>query len=250
MIGVNDRRGGRCGGFTLVELIVASTLMTIVLAGVYMTFSTAVRAWRSGESNYQTYEDARRAFGMLVRELHAIPPDAQHLVNGSEDWIEFLTVSQPMQVESGASECLMQVRYSLVSGRRGEPMTLEREEAVVEGPLPLPLEADELGGQMKIELGESYQFLLASAVEGLSFYYSWAVEEEREREIPPNWAGLVGDSVVEAGLPSGIEVSLTLHDPGRASGGFESTFTDLVTFRSGTSPVPEYLLGDIGLLSE
>ncbi len=250
MIAMNDRRGGRCAGFTLVELIVASTLMTIVLAGVYMTFSTAVRAWRSGESNYETYEDARRAFGMLTRELHAIPSDALHLVNGSEDWIEFLTVSQPMQVESAASERLMQVRYSLARGGRGESMTLEREEAVVEGPLPAALAVDDLGGQVGIKLGRSYRFLLASGVEDLSFYYTWAVAEPHEREIPPNWARVVGDSVVEAGLPAGIEVTLALHDPGSVSGGFESTFTDVVTFRGATSPVPKHLLEAMGYLSE
>lgn len=41
----------RNGGFTLIELIVASTLMALVLSGVYLTFSTAVRSWRQGEAN-------------------------------------------------------------------------------------------------------------------------------------------------------------------------------------------------------
>lgn len=242
MMALNERRGGRRAGFTLVELIVASTLMTIVLAGVYTTFSTSVRAWRSGESNYQTYEDARRAFGILIRELHAIPPNAMHLVNGSEDWIEFLTVSQPMNVESAASERLMQVRYSLLSGKRGELMTLQREEAIVKGPLPSAQGMEDLGGQLAIELGRPYEFSLASGVEGLSFYYTWAFAEPRPREIPPNWAEVVGDSVVEAALPQGIEISLVLQDPGNASSDFESTFTDVVTFRSATSRIPEYLV--------
>ncbi len=55
MIGAQDRARQRRAGFTLVELIVASTLLTIVLAGVYTTFSSSVRVWRSGESNYHTY---------------------------------------------------------------------------------------------------------------------------------------------------------------------------------------------------
>ena len=35
-------------GFTLAELLVASTVMTIVMAGVYGAFNSSVRAWRRG----------------------------------------------------------------------------------------------------------------------------------------------------------------------------------------------------------
>ncbi len=242
MIIPQDRARRRRAGFTLVELIVASTLLTIVMAGVYTTFSTSVRVWRSGESNYQTYEDARRAFGFLVRELRAIPQDALHLVNGSEDMIEFVTLAQPMHVESGDWERLMLVRYRLVSEGRGGAITLRREEALVEGPLPVAGQTDDLGQPLEMALGRSYDFMLASGVERLSFYYMWALVKLRPPEMPPAWAEMVGDTVVEAGLPETIEVTLVLHDPGSVSGGFESTFTDVVTFRSASSPIPMYLV--------
>ena len=246
MIGVQDRARQRRAGFTLVELIVASTLLTIVLAGVYTTFSTSVRVWRSAESNYQTYEDARRAFGFLVRELHSIPEDALHLVKGSDDAIEFVTLTQPMHVEGAGSERLMRVRYRLVTGRGGGPMTLQREEALVEGPLPMDRRGDNLGLSLAIALGRSYDFVLASGVEELSFYYMWAVAQPQLSNAPPAWAGIVGDGVVEAGLPEAIEVTLVLQDPGNVSGGFESTFRDVVTFRSASSRVPMYLLPMMG----
>ncbi len=242
MIASRDRARRHSAGFTLVELIVASTLMTIVLAGVYTTFSTSVRVWRSGESNYQTYEDARRDFGFLVRELRAIPQDARHFVNGSEDRIEFITFARPMRVENGDWERLMRVRYRLVSERRGGAMTLEREEALVEGPLPMAGQIDDLGQPLKIAMGRSYDFSLASGVKGLSFYYMWAIGKPHLPNVPPAWAEIIGDSVVAGRLPETIEVTLVLHDPGSVSGGFESTFTDVVTFRSGSSPVPLYLL--------
>lgn len=241
MIGAQDIARERRAGFTLVELIVASTLLTIVLAGVYTTFSTSVRVWRSAESNYQTYEGARRAFGFLVRELRAIPQDALHLVKGSEDTIEFVTLAQPMYVEDARSERLMFVRYRLVSGGRDGGMMLRREEALVEGPLPLDRQADGLGQPLGITLGRPHDFELASGVEDLSFYYMWAVAQPQLSNARPAWAEIVGDGVVEGGLPEAIEVTLVLHDPGNVSGDFESTFTDVVTFRGGSSPVPMYL---------
>jgi len=242
MIEARDEMRQMRAGFTLVELIVASTLLTIVMAGVYTTFSTSVRVWRSAESNYQTYEDARRAFGFLVRELRSIPQDALHLVNGTEDMIEFVTLAQPMHVISGDSERLMRVRYRLVSERRGGTATLQREEALLEGPLPISGATDDLGEPLELALGRSYDFTLASGVEHFSFYYTWAIAKPHFPQEPPPWAEIIGDGVVEAGLPEGIEVTLVLHDPGSVSGGFESTFKDVVTFRSASSPVPSYLL--------
>lgn len=229
-------------GFTLVELIVASTLMTLVLAGVYTTFSSAIRTWRSGEVNYQTYDDARLAFGLLTRELHAIPSNALHLMNGDEDSIEFITLSEPMNVESGWSERMMQVRYRLVRGDDGRGMTLEREEALVEGPLPTQHANQGLRDTLDIDLGRSYTFPLAHDVEGLSFYYMWARRNNRDPSGPPIWAEIVGDTVVEQAVPEGIEIVLTLHDPGTASDLQEATFRDVVTFRGGTSRAPAYLI--------
>ena len=136
----------------------------------------------------------------------------------------------------------MRVRYRLVTGRGGGPMTLQREEALVEGPLPMDRRGDNLGLSLAIALGRSYDFVLASGVEELSFYYMWAVAQPQLSNAPPAWAEIVGDGVVEAGLPEAIEVTLVLHDPGNVSGGFESTFTDVVTFRGATSRVPRYLL--------
>ena len=106
-------------GFTLIELIVASTLMALVLSGVYLTFSTAVRSWRQGEANYATYEDARRALGLLDRELHAIPADAIHLMIGTRDSLEFVTLAQPLDVETASSERLLRVQYRFKGDRSG-----------------------------------------------------------------------------------------------------------------------------------
>ena len=124
------------------------------------------------------------------------------------------------------------------SGRAGA--TGQRGGARLGAPLPISGATDDRGEPL--ELGRSYDFTLASGVEHFSFYYTWAIAEPHFPQEPPPWAEIIGDGVVEAVLPEGIEVTLVLHDPGSVSGGYESTFKDVVTFRSASSPVPSYLL--------
>ncbi len=227
-------------GFTLVELIVASTLLTMVLTGVYTTFSISIRMWRSGESNYETYEDARRAFGILSRELRAIPPEALHLMTGTVNTLEFVTLSEPMNVEEDRLKRLMWVSYSVVSDMRGDSAMLQREEAVVEGPLPVAVAEGDRGSMQKLQLGRSYKFTIARNVEDLYLYYQWALPQPHPPQLPPYPPLMVGDTRIESGLPENIQFSLSLHDPGVES--LRSTFTDYVTFRGETSPAPQYLI--------
>ncbi|MCP4641108.1 MAG: prepilin-type N-terminal cleavage/methylation domain-containing protein, partial [bacterium] len=43
-------------GFTLAELLVATTLTVLVMGGVYVAFSSSIRLWRLGEANLRTYQ--------------------------------------------------------------------------------------------------------------------------------------------------------------------------------------------------
>ncbi len=236
----------RNGGFTLVELIVASTLMALVLSGVYITFSTAVRSWRSGESNYKTYEDARRALGLLERELHSIPRDAIHLMVGTNDSIEFVTMAQPLDVETASSERLIRVQYRMKDTRDGG--VLLRTEALVEGPLPaIPVPPSrELPVGLKV--GRARQFEIARGVESLVFSYSWA------GPMPPVLPGsvpaparIVTDSRTYHALPELITATLELDDPGNVTNNGRSAFTLRVTFRTPVSPMPDDVRAVAGL---
>jgi len=228
-------------GFTLVELIAATTLMTIVLAGVYTTFTTAIRTWRGGEINYQTYQDARLALGTLTRELRSIPEEARHLMYGSEDRLEFITLAKPLNVETASTERLLWVEYRLEEVTEASGLVLVREEALVEGPLPVNLGEQAPLEPLIVDLGRAHAFDVATGVRGLSFYYQWAIPEVVPTNQPPPDARIVGDTVVERALPEGIWITLSLDDPGRGAGEPVSTFRDLVTFRAGASAVPKYL---------
>lgn len=223
-------------GFTLVELIVATTLMALVFSGVYLTFATAVRSWRSAESNYATYEDARRALGVLERELHSIPSDAIHLMLGSQDAIEFVTLAQPMNVETAPSDALIDVTYSV----KGDELI--REEAPVEGALPEPPIPPSRDLPAPLKVGRRSKFVVARGVHNLQFDYSWAgPNPPAPPGAPPIPARIATDFNAIYVLPEVIGVTLELDDPGNVNGGGVSAFRSVVTFRGPTSPMPDDL---------
>jgi len=233
-------------GFTLVELVVASTLMALVLSGVYLTFTTAVRSWRGAESNYSTYEDARRALSLIERELQGIPSDAIHLVHGTQDSLEFVTVTQPLNVETAPSDQLLLVRYRYKGDRSGGELV--REEAPVTDSLPVPPIPPSREPPAGIKTGRTTQFTIAEGVRSLRFDYSWALPlPPGPPGAPPVPARIAVDSAATYALPEIIGVTLELNDPGNVDGDGRSTFRLRITFRGPTSPAPDDLRQREGL---
>jgi type II secretory pathway component PulJ len=73
---VVNRARGRNGeaGFTLVEVMVASTMMFAVLFALYAIFDVSVRAFGYGGDRVQAVGDARLALDRMEREIRAAYP--------------------------------------------------------------------------------------------------------------------------------------------------------------------------------
>ena len=57
------------GGVTLVELLVAMTILITVSASATLLFRGIIRAWRTGELRTERYQQARLLFDLFSREL-------------------------------------------------------------------------------------------------------------------------------------------------------------------------------------
>ena len=71
-----NRAGSRNGeaGFTLVEVLVAATMMFAVLFALYAVFDVSVRAFGYGGDRIQAVGDARLALDRMEREIRAAYP--------------------------------------------------------------------------------------------------------------------------------------------------------------------------------
>lgn len=71
---MNASDGGRHGGFSLIELLVACVITALVVALVMRSFSAASLSWRYTEARANAYRDARAAIEIMSRDLRNVAP--------------------------------------------------------------------------------------------------------------------------------------------------------------------------------
>lgn len=234
------RNRPRNEGFTLAELLVASTILAVVLGTVYTSFSSSVNLWKIGEANIRAYQDARTSLDIVTRELQNMAPGAAHLFAGSKDEFEFYAVTRPMNVEDGAEPRVLWIKYRVKSNPKGEGKLLIREERPVESALPSKPPRDGGLDTTIIKLGGESQFELASGVKKFELHYYWL-----EPRPEPAVAGatqpakfVVRDEHPEkSGIPQAIRIDLTLIDPNAEKG--ETRFSTYAVMHGPTSTLKE-----------
>lgn len=232
----------RESGFTLVELLMATTLMSIVMVSVYTTFASGIRVWRDGETGADALHEARLAMQVLRDDLQSIPPGTFHLFKGAGDTLEFYTLARPMDVESDTGLGMMYVTYRV--GARGGSLenTLLRTEARVEGPLPAPAGRGEHTDTTLVELAREQTFALAGDIESFTLRYLWTPIVQRSPTDPPVHQDTIEEDEANGVLPHGISVSLTLQPADASMVATFRTLTDVIVYRGLKSPMPREVL--------
>ncbi|MBP8128614.1 MAG: prepilin-type N-terminal cleavage/methylation domain-containing protein [Candidatus Hydrogenedentes bacterium] len=233
-------------GFTLAELLVAATLLSLVMASVYTLFSSTMRTWRRSEGAFDMHQVARTALAVFEREVENLMDEAGYLFTGEDDEVTMFVVAEPMDVEEAEGPHLMRVRYRF--DRTGEELV--REEALVEMALPNRPPDGKPVEPGKIKLKRKREFVIATHVRDFELRYYWipAPDQRYENEPPQPTEHLVVDSHEEGwGLPQAIEARLTLTDPENPDR--EISFDVLRTLHTRTFYYPlrdlEKMLGDL-----
>lgn len=236
---MSHERRSRAAGFTLVELLVATLLMTLILGAVYTAFNTTTRAWRAGEATMASYQGVRTSVAVMTRELQCLVPGAEHLFEGTSDELTFYAVTRPLNPEEGLGARLLQIRYRLKDDPDRRGYILVREEAPVEDALPLRTEPDEEINTGLIETGLETSFDLAGDIRDMELSYYWLPPPEpTQSALTPAPAAPVQYVIKEEnelgwGLPQGLRIRFRLRDT-NAEGG-ETVFTTFVTFQGPTT---------------
>ena len=161
--------------FTLVELLITLSILTIIAGSIHLTFSTAISSTRKGEIDMQVYQDGRLVISRIDRELSSclIPESAEAediKFAGAKDDLKFVTISSFHDKIMSHGAKLVEVYYYLESDK--DSSILQREERALVGP-----EAD-----------EKYTCTIAEKVTDMSFCYfdgeKWIDSWQEKEELP------------------------------------------------------------------
>ncbi|MCF6285008.1 MAG: prepilin-type N-terminal cleavage/methylation domain-containing protein [Candidatus Hydrogenedentes bacterium] len=200
-----------CGGFTLVELLVATMLLTIVMTAVYTLFFTVIQSWRSIENDHGHHRKSRNVLALIQREYDNVFAPAAYLMEGTPHELTLFVVAPPMQSEDSSGPHLMRVRYRY-NPRQGE---LEREEALIEAALPPFIPDPDSFDRGRIQLKQPNSFVVARGLKDFDFRYVWMPQPDSSywRNAPVPVEPLIASyHRLKWGFPQALDIRLTYQD--------------------------------------
>lgn len=209
-------------GFTLIELMVALTMLAIVLSSVYATFYSGVKAMRDRRGPDDAYQVARLVMETITNDLSMAfyrsgTDRKDHPTQGfigsdgqdgdyARDRLDFTTASHVLVHDGRPETDVVEVSYYIDDTYTDRPLLVRRED-------PLPDAELRHGGTLRV---------LAERVVGLNFRFrepgempSGRTSEEPDDESEePEWFDTWNAETREGGksLPELVEVTVTILD--------------------------------------
>lgn len=176
-------------GFTLIEMLVAFSVFTVVMTGVYLSFSIGLSVWKREQGQVETYQNGRIVLKRIAKELRCIiaPEHAnvffvEELADEEHKNAKFIGQNERITFFSLRDDSLVEITYCLHKEQEGNELSiLERSERK-------PLEE------------EKKLIQIASNIQELDFEY---FDKDKEK-----W----DDVWASGGSPAKIKVKLLLGD--------------------------------------
>ena len=128
-------------GFTLIELMLASLIMSLVMASVYVSFGGCLRAWKEGNSRAERHQVVQITLEEISRQLRAayIAPNNPVIeFAGDLERMNFVYAAARLEEAEQRGYGLYSVNYWLTSEEGSEPSKLMRKERMIPYASELP----------------------------------------------------------------------------------------------------------------
>ncbi len=211
--GTKGTKGTRrpCAAFTLIELVISSSLMSVILVSAYLCLHAAVSTQRLIEPRVEVIQTGRVVLALMSADLRAacpLSPESEFLgmhrtIGGAEaDNLDFGTHNYTPRRPREGDFC--QVSYFLDKDPKDGGLVLWRRR----NPLIAP---DPLAGGMREELARGVAGLQLEYSDGYEWYETWGdVEGHGKRQTSLRYhANLYG-------LPEAVRITLWLRSDTKA----------------------------------
>jgi general secretion pathway protein J len=190
-------------GFTLIEVMVALTILGFILLMVFGAFRLGLSAWEKGESAKEEYQNVRIISQLISRQMKSIVPYKIKTQKAEGDYLAFegklhvLKFVSAIPIKARQSEGFVYVIYELKEGgREGSRLVLYEQRA---------LNRDFLEEEPKQELG-------VALLEGISdVRFEYYREEDPEKNRTTEWVE-EWNVKEEKELPKAIRMTITYKD--------------------------------------
>ena len=195
----------RPAGFTLIELVISSALMTIILAAGYLCLSAGVASEKLVNSRSEAAQSARVALNLMTADLrNAVPlwrefefAGLRRQISGVDaDNIDFGTRNYSPEIPGEIDFC--EVSYYLEKDRDSNAFILYRRRDASPDPEPL-------AGGTREEIARGVQGLRLEYFDGWDWYDEWGDPEGKQQ-----FSAFPEPNV--SGLPEAVRITLSF-DP-------------------------------------
>jgi prepilin-type N-terminal cleavage/methylation domain-containing protein len=213
-------------GFTLVELVLSASLMSVILVSAYLCLQAAFSSQKMIEPRIEALQSARVALALMAADFRCACPlskdveflGTQHLLGETPaDDVTFATHNYTPRRANEGDFC--EVSFFLQRNQETGEISLWRKRNPTIAPAPL------LGGGRSEELARGVQGLKLEYSDGLDWYDSWGeikgkAKQESSLKYHPNLSG----------MPDAVRITLWLDPNPKAKKpeGRESTSTPTV----------------------
>ncbi len=182
-------------GFTLLELLISTTITGVILVIILSAFSIGIRAWETGERDIEVHQRKQIVLPLVCRQISSAcwrpiqrEKEPPFYLRGEPQSVEFIS---SVSAVPGHEHGNVYVRYRVVEKETGDDLEVFEQDTAMMKPDTVLFTADE----------EAFDLLFSGAHRiRLEYLKKEAQDEEQWQE---EW-----DPKVETGLPAAVRISL------------------------------------------
>jgi type II secretory pathway component PulJ len=166
--------------FTLVELLIAVTMISVILLSLYSAFNTGILSYKKIDASFDAYQEARAIFNRIEIDLKNSFPYKKDvsLFNGTSEHLEFFTVLDIYNKDKIDTQ-ICRIKYQF------DTNTLKRTAYVAEAAIdnttePVP---EELSAAVK-SINFEYAGIDSSGKEAFTWQANWPQDNTQGNEMP------------------------------------------------------------------